>query len=140
MRSPVPFLTLALTLVLGATSPALAGDFCLDAGGVLYIGKAQAIPPTGKCKPWNGTSNACGGSQEITTGTICKASDGSHLNILITTACPVTVSHDHVVLPLPSMTGGTDTFFQPDMTGTGGSTSTFSAAKVPCSPPVVPIP
>jgi len=85
------------------------------------------------------------GDHDTLTATICKASDNSHIDINSQISCgdptPVGTAIDHMNIPLPSLTGGTDIFYVPN-TGLAvpGSSQTFGVSKITCSPLTVPIP
>ena len=122
-----------LMLVFGAvlmlSVVAEAKDFCVQAdetasSHTLFVGKNFSVPGKGKCKPWLGFvsgfwHNSAGTTAPLglnmqTTGVGCTASDSSHLTISILEVTGSNVAsfqpEDIVVLPLPALTGGTDTF------------------------------
>jgi hypothetical protein len=133
----------ALT-VLGASvfafmAPGLsaAKDLCLTINSSTYvlIGKNFTVPMRGKCKPWTGLT-VQGNSNSPSAGTGCTSSNGSHLNLTITTTFPELGGFflDSVTLALPGLTG-TDIDAQ---LGSGDSIGSFSAVGAFCAP--VPIP
>ena len=132
-----PLVTVIAAVVLGSAAAGHAADFCIEVNSVVLVGKQVRIPPKGNCKTWKGFMlNDC--PNAVSTGTICRDSDDSRVDISIMTSCPGSiVFHDHVTLPYPSLTGGTDIFSFFDV-GSGGFQAPFPANKVPCEPKKVP--
>ena len=144
MRAASKLVTVMLTTSLIATTPAYAKDLCLNLDGFTFVGKGVAIPGKGKCKPWGGfVESTCnfGLNHASSTGTICRASDDSHVDVLITSACydGTGVFVNVAVLPFPSLTGGTNVAYTPD-TGGGGGVLPGGAAAFSCFPNPVPVP
>jgi hypothetical protein len=141
MHAFVRSIAVSAALVLGAAASAQAGDLCLDLGGVLYVGKSLSLPSKGGCKTWKGVAGLCGSGTGMSTGTICRDSQGGEVYTSIVTTCPGEegVAFDHATLPYPSLSGGTESFYVADI-GFGGFSSPFSASQVPCVPGTVPIP
>jgi hypothetical protein len=127
----------ALMLAL-SWSAAQAGDFCITASTFQIVGKSFKVPPPGKCKPFFGFFSTPAAS--YTTGQACTASNGSHVNFVLTTTETGTslgfAEWDNVDLALPGgagmLIGGADLF---------GALTTTSGVVVgaPCNVPV-PIP
>src|SRR5262245_10143981 len=106
-------LALAVCAVLLSASAGSARDFCISYGGgaCSYNGKNFVLPGPGKCRPWLGFGTpACFGAHNAQTGTACTASDGSHVELTITSmATGGVLTFTSVDLPLPSLTGGSGT-------------------------------
>jgi hypothetical protein len=126
----------ALMLAL-SWSAAQAGDFCITASTFQIVGKSFKVPPPGKCKPFFGFFSTLSGT--YTTGQACTASNGSHVNFVLTTTVVTELGFaewDNVDLALPGgagmLVGGADLF---------GALTTKSGVVVgsPCNVPV-PIP
>ena len=114
-----------------------ANDMCLTINSSTYVlvGKGFIVPPKGKCRPWTGLT-AQSNTNSPSSGTGCTSSDGSHLNLTITTSFPDfgLFFLDSVTLSLPSRTG-TDVNIS---LGGGDSSGTFSAVAVTCAPQPIP--
>jgi hypothetical protein len=123
---------LALSVILPGL--AAAKDFCITVNDSTYvlIGKNFVAPMKGKCKPWTGLVTQLG-IDSPSAGTACVASDGSDLNLTITTIEAGAVFFDSVTLALPSKTG-TDIFTE--LSGGGGNS--YAAVGVQCNPVAIP--
>lgn len=100
-------LALALAL-LGGT--ALAADLCISVNppdSTHYVGRGFTIPGKGKCKAWNGVYLPSFANVSITTGTGCTSSDGTTLRLHLVSMRETVAFNDYIVLPLPSLSGGT---------------------------------
>ena len=130
------------TLMLPGLS--VAKDLCLTIGSgsppYLLIGKGFTVPSKGKCKPWTGLTEqgpTVGSSTNSpSAGTACTSSDGSHMNLTITTSFPSSGDFflDSISVALPGLTG---TDFNARL-GTGDTIGSFTAVGAFCAP--VPIP
>ncbi len=98
---------LALTVLGGS---ARAADFCIQVqpmDSTRYVGKNFRVPGPGKCKAWHGVYLPSFAPVSVSTGTACTSSDGSTLRINLVTSRETVAFNDYIVLPLPSLTGGT---------------------------------
>lgn len=151
MRRSIATATLGGLLVLATAAAALAGDTCLNLGGIQFVGKGVKIPGKGKCVAWKGFTSAgglCSGTSGYTSGTLCTASDDSRTDGSLVTTCmtgfgPNVMFTDHFSLPRPALTGGTERFSTVDVGSSPGSSSLFPATVVDCltihgskSPPI----
>lgn len=133
-------LPVALMLaLLGST--ANAADFCIVVNpldSTKYVGKGFKVPPKGKCKSWDGVYLPSFANVSVSTGTGCTSSDGTTLRLHLVTARETVAFNDYIVLPLPSLTGGT----LDEVVAQFGSSvlhiDGISAAK--CDPKAYPIP
>jgi hypothetical protein len=134
------FVALGLVLaVLGGT--ASAADFCITVSPpdtTHYVGRGFTVPGKGKCKAWNGVFLPSFANVSVTTGTGCRSSDGTTLRLHLVSMRETVAFNDYIVLPLPSLTGGT----LDEVVAQFGSSVThidgISAAK--CNPKDNPIP
>ena len=97
-----------------ALVPTVRADYCLTSVAnptYVLVGRGFIIPGKGKCKPWVGFT-AQAGFNSPTSGTACRATDGSHLGLTLTTSFPEAqgasagfVEIDSITLALPAQTG-----------------------------------
>jgi hypothetical protein len=135
-RKPLKAAGLVVMLALMLPGLAAAKDFCITVNSSDYVlvGKGFVAPMKGKCKPWIGLVTQLG-LNSPSAGTACASSDGSHLNLTITTTYPEANSFffDSVSLALPSRVG-TDFFAE---LGSSSGTS-YSAVGAVCNPQPIP--
>ncbi|MEW6268216.1 MAG: hypothetical protein AB1689_02825 [Thermodesulfobacteriota bacterium] len=109
MRKPRLAALLALALgVVGGT--AFAADLCITvnpADSTRYVGRGFTIPGKGKCRAWNGVYLPSFANVSVTTGTGCTSSDGTVLRLHLVSMRETVAFNDYIVLPLPSLSGGT---------------------------------
>lgn len=131
-------LGLALTTVGGT---ARAADLCIKVApndSTQYVGRGFTIPGKGKCRAWNGVYLPSFANVSVTTGTGCTSSDGTLLRLHLTSMRQTVAFNDYVVLPLPSLTGGTIDEIVPQFGSSVLHIEGVSAAK--CNPKDNPIP
>lgn len=127
-------------LALLTLASAARADYCItDTDNTTYelVGQGFLMPAKGRCKAWTGFTPQSG-ENSPTAGTACKSSDGSHLNLTLTTSFPEGgggVEIDSISLALPAQTG----------TGFGsvpGSSTpdTFSVSGAVCKPSPIKVP
>lgn len=116
---------IGLSALVSLAPAAQAKDYCLFDQTVpdyILVGRGFTIPAKGKCKPWTGF-NAQGGQNSPTAGTGCTSSDGSHLNLTLTTSFPQNggdVEIDSITLSLPLQSGmSSDIFFSAGTVSSG---------------------
>jgi hypothetical protein len=118
-----------------------AGDYCISfpsAPTFIVVGRGFAIPPKGQCRPWNGFS-AQADLNSPSNGVGCTSSDGTHFNLMFTTAfaeAGALYEVDEMSLALPAQTGND---FSTGFDGGSGSSSgplTVNGAK--CSKIAIP--
>jgi hypothetical protein len=135
-RKPLKASVLALTLALMLPGLAAAKDFCITINSSSYIltGKSFVAPMKGKCKPWTGLVIQSG-FDGPSAGTACVSSDGTRLNLTVTTTFPEdnALYFDSISLALPSHVG-TD-FYAP--LGSSSGTS-YPAVGAACNPQPIP--
>lgn len=104
-----------IAVVLGLALPLLgvtarAADLCITVSpndSTRYVGRGFVIPGKGKCKAWNGVYLPSFANVSVTTGTGCTTSDGTKLRLHLVSMRETVAFNDYIVLPLPSLTGGT---------------------------------
>jgi hypothetical protein len=138
LRRSIALAVLVFGLVAGASH---AADLCIvvnPGDTTRYVGRGFAIPAKGKCKPWSGVYLPSFANVSVSTGTGCTSSDGATLRLHLVTARENVAFNDYIVLPLPSLTGGT----LDEVVAQFGSTVThipgITASK--CDPKANPIP
>jgi hypothetical protein len=131
-------LGLVLAVLRGTAS---AADSCITpfpADSSHFVGRGFTVPGKGKCKVWNGVFLPSFANVGVTTGTGCRSSDGTTLRLHLVSMRETAAFNDYIVLPLPSLTGGT----LDEVVAQFGSSVThidgISAAK--CNPKDNPIP
>jgi len=131
---------LAIGIVLVLAAVVEAADFCVSinsgaSGAHILVGKAFRVPSKGSCRTFNGIiQNAFGG---LFSGNACTASNGGYVEFnLMGSAGGIQALNFY--LPLPSLTGGTGLGIYA-VGGIGTTDDPFTADKVACSPPVVPV-
>ena len=106
-----------------------AKDYCVNAGGSIFLGQKFTIPPKGSCKSWVGFTFVFAGNSP-SSGAGCTSSDGKTFNLTITTAegsAGGAVFIDSMTLSLPAQTG-TDN----ETVVSSGNINSFSATGAPC--------
>jgi hypothetical protein len=97
---------LAMLFVLPAAC--FGKDYCLTAsGGGALVGRGFKVPGKGSCNAWIGFANTMDANPP-SSGTGCTSSDGTTLNLTITSSEPLNggeVFIDSVTLALPAQTG-----------------------------------
>jgi hypothetical protein len=127
-------------LALLTLASAARADYCItDTDNTTYVlvGQGFLTPAKGRCKAWTGFTPQSG-ENSPTAGTACKSSDGSHLNLTLTTSFPEGagfVEIDSISLALPAQTG---TGFA--STPGSGTATTFSVSGAVCKPPPIKVP
>jgi hypothetical protein len=113
-------------------------DYCItDQGNTSYVldGRGFVMPRKGQCKVWTGFTAQLG-LNSPTAGTACKSSDGSHLNLTLTTSFPEFpggfLEIDSITLDLPAQSG-TSNFNS--FSGGSQNAGSFPVMGAVCSPP-----
>jgi hypothetical protein len=141
MRVSSMTLAVAAMVVAALAGAARAGDFCIQVGPsdpTKYVAKSFKVPSAGKCKTWNGVYLPSFAPVSVSTGTACTSSDGANLRINLVTSRETVAFNDYIVLPLPSLAGGTLDEMVPQFGPSVLHITGISAAK--CEPSNVPIP
>ena len=108
-------------------------------GGDFYVGQSFKPPGAGKRKTWNGAFFATFTPDvSISSGTGCTASDSKTLRLNLISSRETVTFTDYVVLPLPSLAGGTLHEFTPMFGSSVLQIDGMTAGR--CTPPKVPIP
>jgi hypothetical protein len=134
-KTTVRSLTTALALLLATTGVAGAADYCLDVSSLPLVLKAFKLPAKGKCGEARGFYLD---GPAFVHGSACRNTQNSTATFLLTAAFAENREISSFTLDLAAGTGS-GLFCQVD-TGSGGACSTFSVAKVPCVPTVIPVP
>jgi hypothetical protein len=121
-------LGLAILFVLPAAC--FGKDYCLtaSAGGAL-VGRGFKVPGKGSCNAWIGFANT-EDANPPSSGTGCTSSDGTTLNLTITSTAPQNAGNvfiDSVTLALPAQTGSD---IETDVSN--GGTSSFTITGGVC--------
>ena len=113
-------------------------DYCItDQGNTSYVldGRKFVMPFKGQCKVWTGFTAQLGFNSP-TAGTACKSSDGSRLNLTLTTSFPEFpggfLEIDSITLDLPAQSG-TSNFNS--FSGGSQNAGSFPVMGAVCSPP-----
>src|SRR5262245_54111070 len=125
-------IAMATVLTTSLGTAAHAADFCVDEGGVIFVGQGFKVPGKGKCKTWKGFLLVPGLAVSISAGTGCTTSDGSALKLHVVSSRATDFSSSYITMPLPSLTGGTNDEVVPEF-GPGRSHFTGLTAG-PCDP------
>jgi hypothetical protein len=102
-----------LIALVSLASAAQAKDYCLfdqTVSSYVLVGRGFTIPAKGACKSWIGFT-AQNGFNSPTAGTGCTSSDGTHLDLTLTTSFPQSggdVEFDSIELSLPGQSGASN--------------------------------
>ncbi len=134
-------LRMAAAAALFFTGVAHAGDYCLSfpaTPSFVIVGKGFSIPPKGNCKAWVGFSPQSN-HDSPSTGTACTSSDGTTMNMTITTSFPEGgggFETESIALNLPSQSGTDNYTYGFGTTLGSGGPVTANGAK--CSKNTIP--
>jgi hypothetical protein len=142
MRNRLLGLSLVTLVLFTTATPTAAGDFCIDeGGGSIWVGKNFRLPRPGQCKPWHGFLLTSFSNVSLSTGTGCTASDGTKFRLHLSNIRENVVFEDYIILPLPSLTNGTnDEYITAPPALTGLVTHFTGLQRIPCTPSKVPVP
>lgn len=133
MKSLLLAIGACLAGLLLASAALNAADYCVNFPGFVIVGKGFKVPAKGTCKPWVGFS-AQQNENSPSNGTGCTSSDGTHLNLMFTTASPEesnSFEEDQMTISLPS--GAVTDYYTFFMDGTGSSGGPVSGTAKKCS-------
>jgi hypothetical protein len=112
-------------------------DYCISFPGHAVfelVGQGFAIPDPGRCEPWTGFFITSVNSPSTSAGTGCTATDGSDLEITITSSRQGIVFIDSIILSLPAQTGADEE----TSIGVFPGQLLLPAAGAPCSDVAIP--
>ena len=129
----------AVALVLVSSVGAVAADFCTESGsgGSVLVAKAFVLPGKGVCKQLRGFLQENG---HPVFGQACGSSDNHRIAFSLTFMAGTAVGTFQFLLNRVTLTGSGELCDFDVFTGARSCDAVPTIAKIPCSPPTVPVP